>query len=88
MVNTVKKELKKRHNIDFDKLKPFGPRKSDGVVEEMSVNMTNGRDINMDDYKILQLLHAKCWKMDDIIHDLYTHMEWRETNIPLPIMQN
>ena len=35
---------------------------------------------------ILRFIIAREWKLDSICKEIYSHLEWREINIPLPIL--
>lgn len=82
----VKDELKKRKGIDLDVLKDFGPRVPNGYVVEGSSKVLNGRDPFLRDSDILRFLYGRKFVINDIIDDLYYHLEWRQTNSPQPML--
>ena len=85
-MQSVKDELFKRHGIEIDKLKPFGPRAKSSIVNEGTNKIINGRDYHLHDAILLKFCVARFWDFDKIIPDIIYHLEWRQTNIPIPYL--
>lgn len=82
----LKQELFKRHGIEIDKLKSFGPRAKNSIVNEGSNKIINGRDYHLHDAILLKFCTARFWDFEKIIPDIIYHLEWRQTNIPIPYL--
>ena len=67
-------------------MKAFGPRVAHGAFKEGSRPPQNGADLLLTDQLILRFIIAREWKLDSICKEIYSHLEWREINIPLPIL--
>ena len=42
----------------------------------------------MTDANILKYIICREWNMEAIIRDIYRHLEWRQSNIPLPLIED
>ena len=84
----VKQLMLEEHGIDLTRQKPFGPRWPGGAVVDGQQKVVNGADVNVTDATILKYIIAREWNMEAIIKDLYRHLEWRQTNIPLPLIED
>lgn len=82
----LKQTMLERHGIDLDKAKQFGPRIENGVVTEGSSQIINGRDAFLQDSDLLKYLVCRNWNIDLICNDLLYHLEWRQTNVPIPLL--
>ncbi len=72
----------------MDKLKSFGPRNEKSVVIEGAVKPEDGIDMHLHDSVLLRYCITRFWDFDKIIPDLYVHLQWRQTNIPIPMLQD
>ena len=72
-------EMKQKHGIDLDKKKAFGPRTKTGAWKEgdISNKLEDGTDLDFSDQDILRFIIAREFRLDDIIKDLRSHLEWR-----------
>ena len=71
---SLKKEMFKRHGVQMDKLKPFGPRNEKSVVIEGAVKPEDGIDMHLHDSTLLRFCVTRFWDFDKIIPDLYIHL--------------
>ena len=78
----------KEKGIDLNKKKSYGPREKDGKVVKGTHKIYDGTDILNNDQMILRFIVAREWNLDLIVECLTTHLEWRQTNIPLPLMES
>lgn len=44
----------------------------------------DGRDPFFTDMDILRMINGRRFDMNRIINDLYYHLQWRQTNFPMP----
>ena len=52
----------------------------------MNVIEEDGTDMDWSDQDILRFIIAREYRFDDIIKDMRSHLEWRQTNRPMPIL--
>jgi hypothetical protein len=64
----------KRHDIDMEKFKPFGPRKEDGIIIEAAEKPASGIDMHLHDSILLRFCVARFWDMNIITNDLLYHL--------------
>ena len=89
LVATLKSEMRKRHGIDLTKLKKFGPRPDNSTISEYDAkHIVNGKDIFLNDDHLLRFIVARDLKMEDCVKDMLTHLQWRQCNLPMPILQD
>jgi hypothetical protein len=88
MMVKVKDELRKNHNVDLDVIKPFGPRMPNSIVTEGESPVVSGRDPLWEDFMLLRMIVAYKFDMPNIIKNIMFHFEWRQTNIPRPLLTN
>ena len=72
--------MKKKKGIDLDFKKDFGPKVESGCVIEGSQKVLNGTDPFFQDSDILRFLNGRKFIINDVVEDLYYHLEWRQTN--------
>ena len=68
------------------KVKAFGPRSEDGAVVEGANEIVSGRDIFFDDALMMRMIAAAYYDVEAAMGYIRYHLEWRQTNIPLPIL--
>ena len=78
----------RQKGLDLTRQKPYGPRWPGGAVKDGQQQVTNGADLMMTDYMILRFIIAREWNMENIVKDIYRHLEWRQTNIPMPLLES
>lgn len=79
--------MRKRFNIDLDKKKAYGPRVVGSEFVPSTHPVVDGTDIRFGDNIILRYIVGRNWELDKIVNDLYTHLEWRQINKPIPILR-
>ena len=88
-IQKVKVQMKQKHGIDLDKKKAFGPRTKSGAwIEGDSMNKIeqDGTDLWFSDQNILRFIIAREYRLDDIVNDLKSHLEWRQINQPMAVL--
>lgn len=50
--------------------------------------VVNGRDHFLTDKDILRFVNGRDYDLNAIINDLYYHLEWRQTNVPMPLLND
>lgn len=85
-VEKIKDEAKKQLGVDLRKLKAFGPRSEDGAVVEGSHEIVSGRDALFDDALLMRMISASYFDVDVTMGYLRYHLEWRQTNVPMPVL--
>jgi hypothetical protein len=88
IIQSVKDLLREKHDIDLSKLKEFGPRNPNGICHIENTKIVSGRDELLTDEVILRYCIARKLNVNNILPDLLVHLEWRQTNIPRPILQD
>jgi hypothetical protein len=73
----IKSEFKKKHGIDLDVVKPFGPRNEESKFTEGTNQVVNGRDKLLEDQYLMRFAIARYFDIDMIVNDLKLHFEWR-----------
>ena len=86
IANDIKTELKEKHGIDIGIIKPYGPRVENGIFTKGESKIVNGRDGLFEFQNLVRYGIARHFKMEDIIRDVLTHFEWRQSNIPRPFL--
>lgn len=76
----------KEKGIDLNLKKAYGPRIKGGKVVIGTSEVVKGTDTMFNDHDILKFIVAREWNLEVIIDHLYNHLEWRQTNIPLPFI--
>jgi len=86
----VKDKLLADKGIDLRKKKTFGPRTASGAVAYGATEVVDGSDPWLQDHNILRIIAARKsnWDVEKFANELYRHMEWRQCNIPLPILNS
>ena len=74
------------HGIGLDEFKLFGPRVPGGKVKPGEAEVVNGRDYHFNDSDILKFLVARQFDIKKVLPDLKYHLEWRQTNVPRPVL--
>jgi len=86
VLQQVKDELKSKHGIDLDKPKDYGPRDESSMCKRGTMDIVSGRDFDLRDSELIRFCVCRQFKLDNIIPDLLYHLEWRQTNVPIPQM--
>ena len=75
-------------NIDLENIKTFGPRTQSRYVPEGSSEIRSGKDYFFNDAQILRYLVARDFDLNRVAVDMKYHLEWRQTNVPVPLLQD
>lgn len=85
----VKDKMRDQHGIDLGVLRDdYGPADPESVVVEGKEKAKTGRDFHFRESDILRLCVARHYVVDDVVPDLLYHMQWRQTNVPMPRLTN
>lgn len=83
----VKKEMLQKHGINLGLKKAYGPRSKTGAWKEGTHGtVSDGTDLDFKDQLILRFIIAREWRFNDIIKDIKSHLEWRQINRPMAIL--
>jgi hypothetical protein len=83
-ISEVKQLMKKSYNVDFDKIKEFGPRYAKSIWNEAEnkLNPELGVDKWVDDSLVLTYLVGNGYDIKKVSKQLLRHFHWRQTFVP------
>jgi hypothetical protein len=64
----------------------YGPREPNGCVIEGNSEIRQGRDYHLTESDLLRFSVARHFNMEAILNELKYHLQWRQTNIPMPFL--
>lgn len=80
--------MKTVHKIDLSLFKEFGPRTQNSHVVPGTSPIIQGRDFFLKDQMLLRFLTARDFNVKVAGELLVYQLEWRQTNVPLPYLQD
>ena len=74
----IKTRMLEKYGIDLDKMKPFGPRQSDGFCRGgLNPAQPGGVDAAWDEDELLRFANGWSYRLEELCVGLYYHLEWR-----------
>jgi len=80
----IKDIMKDKYAIDVDIKKEYGPKDPKGFYYEGTRDVVSGADRDFQIADIVRYMYGRRFNKNDICTSLKNHLEWRQTFIPFP----